>query len=56
MDDVLFEGDQRNSNIDNELLKKQEDEADRKELKKQEQNKAYQVTLNKLLISFVAKV
>ena len=44
------------SGFDHELIQKQEDEAERKKLKKQEPNQVIDVTLSDLSVSFVAKV
>ena len=44
------------SGFDHELIQKQEDEAERKKLKKQEPNQVIDVTLSDLTVSFVAKV
>ena len=44
------------SGFDHQLMQKQEDEAERKKLKKQEPNQVIYVTLSDLTVSFVAKV
>ena len=44
------------SQIEENLINKQEDEADRKKLKKEQPNMAIDVTMNDLVVSFVAKV
>ena len=44
------------SGLHHELIQKQEDEAERKKLKKQEPNQVIDVTLSDLTVSFVAKV
>ena len=46
----------QSSEIEAQMLMKQEDEADRKMLKKEQPNMAIDVTINDLIVSFVAKV